>query len=223
MDAEGETMSDLTLRQTVLDELEFEPSVDAAHIGVAVKDGVVTLSGHVGSYAEKLAAEQATRRVKGVQAIAQEIEVRYPEDQKTADDEIAARALNILRWSAVVPAGSVLVKVQDGWVTLSGQVSWQYQRNAAESQIRRLSGVKGVVNSVTIKSRVQPIDVKRKIEDALKRNAEIQAQSIRVSVEDGGRVELEGNVHDWREREVAENAAWSVPGVVRVDDRLHIA
>lgn len=216
-------MSDLTLRQTVLDELEFEPSVDAAHIGVAVKDGVVTLSGHVGSYAEKLAAEQATRRVKGVQAIAQEIEVRYPEDQKTADDEIAARALNILRWSAVVPAGSVLVKVQDGWVTLSGQVSWQYQRNAAESQIRRLSGVKGVVNSVTIKSRVQPIDVKRKIEDALKRNAEIQAQSIRVSVEDGGRVELEGNVHDWREREVAENAAWSVPGVVRVDDRLHIA
>lgn len=216
-------MSDLTLRQTVLDELEFEPSVDAAHIGVAVKDGVVTLSGHVGSYAEKLAAEQATRHVKGVQAIAQEIEVRYPEDQKTADDEIAARALNILRWSAVVPAGSVLVKVQDGWVTLSGQVSWQYQRNAAESQIRRLSGVKGVVNSVTIKSRVQPIDVKRKIEDALKRNAEIQAQSIRVSVEDGGRVELEGNVHDWREREVAENAAWSVPGVVRVDDRLHIA
>lgn len=216
-------MSDLTLRQTVLDELEFEPSVDAAHIGVAVKDGVVTLSGHVGSYAEKLAAEQATRRVKEVQAIAQEIEVRYPEDQKTADDEIAARALNILRWSAVVPAGSVLVKVQDGWVTLSGQVSWQYQRNAAESQIRRLSGVKGVVNSVTIKSRVQPIDVKRKIEDALKRNAEIQAQSIRVSVEDGGRVELEGNVHDWREREVAENAAWSVPGVVRVDDRLHIA
>lgn len=216
-------MSDLTLRQTVLDELEFEPSVDAAHIGVAVKDGVVTLSGHVGSYAEKLAAENAVKRVKGVQAIAQEIDVRYPEDQKTADDEIAGRAVNILRWSTVVPPGSVLVKVQDGWVTLSGQVSWQYQRNAAESQIRRLSGIQGVTNNIAIKPRVQPTDVKRKIEDALKRNAEIQAQGIRVSVEDGGKVGLEGNVHDWRERQVAENAAWSVPGVVRVDDRLHIA
>ena len=216
-------MSDLTLRQTVLDELEFEPSVDAAHIGVAVKNGVVTLSGHVGSYAQKLAAEQAAKRVKGVQAIAQEIEVRYPEDQKTADDEIAERALNILRWSSVVPSGNILIKVQDGWVTLSGQVSWQYQRTAAESQIRRLSGVKGVVNSIVIKPRVQPTDVKRKIEEALKRNAEIQAQAIRVRVEDGGRVELEGSVHDWRERQVAENAAWSVPGVVRVDERLHIA
>jgi osmotically-inducible protein OsmY len=216
-------MSDLTLRQTVLDELEFEPSVDAAHIGVTVKDGVVTLSGHVSSYAEKVAAERAVRRVKGVQAIAQDIDVRYPEDQKTADDEIALRALNILRWSSVVPSGSVLVKVQDGWVTLSGQVNWQYQRSAAESQIRRLSGVKGVVNSIAIKPSVQPTDIRRKIEDALKRNAEIQAQAIRISVEDGGRVGLEGNVHDWRERQVAENAAWSVPGVVRVDDRLHIA
>lgn len=216
-------MSDLTLRQTVLDELEFEPSVDAAHIGVAVKDGVVTLSGHVSSYAEKVAAERAVRRVKGVQAIAQDIDVRYPEDQKTADDEIALRALNILRWSSVVPSGSVLVKVQDGWVTLSGQVNWQYQRSAAESQIRRLSGVKGVLNSIAIKPRVQPTDIRRKIEEALKRNAEIQAQTIRISVEDGGRVGLEGNVHDWRERQVAENAAWSVPGVVRVDDRLHIA
>lgn len=216
-------MSDLTLRQTVLDELEFEPSVDAAHIGVAVKDGVVTLSGHVSSYAEKVAAERAVRRVKGVQAIAQDIDVRYPEDQKTADDEIALRALNILRWSSVVPSGGVLVKVQDGWVTLSGQVNWQYQRSAAESQIRRLSGVKGVLNSIAIKPRVQPTDIRRKIEEALKRNAEIQAQTIRISVEDGGRVGLEGNVHDWRERQVAENAAWSVPGVVRVDDRLHIA
>ena len=216
-------MSDLTLRQTVLDELEFEPSVDAAHIGVAVKDGVVTLSGHVSSYAEKVAAERAVRRVKGVQAIAQDIDVRYPEDQKTADDEIALLALNILRWSSVVPSGSVLVKVQDGWVTLSGQVNWQYQRSAAESQIRRLSGVKGVLNSIAIKPRVQPTDIRRKIEEALKRNAEIQAQTIRISVEDGGRVGLEGNVHDWRERQVAENAAWSVPGVVRVDDRLHIA
>jgi osmotically-inducible protein OsmY len=216
-------MSDLTLRQTILDELEFEPSVNAAHIGVAVNNGVVTLSGHVSSYAEKVAAEQAVKRVKGVQAIAEEIDVRYADDKKTADDEIATRAVNILRWSAMVPAGSVLVKVQDGWVSLSGQVGWQFQRTAAEAQIRRLSGVKGMTNTITIKPSVQPTDVKRKIEDALKRNAEIRAQGIRVSVGEGGRVGLEGNVHDWRERQVAENAAWSVPGVVRVDDRLHIA
>src|SRR5579883_3242924 len=120
--------SDLQLRQDVLDELDFEPAVNAAHIGVAVADGVVTLSGHVGSYAEKLAAESAARRVKGVRAIAQEIEVRYPSDKKTADDEIAARILSLLRWNTVVPADSIQVRVQDGWVTLTGQVDWQFQR-----------------------------------------------------------------------------------------------
>ena len=139
-------MSDSALRQDIIDELDFEPSVKAAHIGVAVDSGVVTLSGHVCSYAEKLAAEQAAKRVKGVKAIAQEIEVRYPSDLKTADDEIAKRAVNILRWSAVVPQDAVQVKVQDGWVTLSGQLEWQFQRTAAETEIRRLSGVAGVIN-----------------------------------------------------------------------------
>ena len=216
-------MTDLSLRQDVIDELEFEPRVNAAHIGVAVKDGVVTLSGHVGSYAEKLAAEKAVKRVKGVKAIAEEIDVRYPEDKKTADDEIAARALSLLRLSAVVPTDSVMVKVQDGWISLSGQVTWQFQRSAAEAEVRRLSGVVGVINSIAIKPRVQPADVKRQIEAALKRNAEIDAQGIRVSVEDGGRVSLDGTVHDWREREAAEHAAWLVPGVMRVDDRLRIS
>jgi osmotically-inducible protein OsmY len=216
-------MTDLDVRQNIMDELEFEPRVHAAHIGVAVKDGVVTLNGHVGSYAEKLAAEQAVKRVKGVKAIAEEIDVRFPEDKKTADDEIVARALNILRWSAVVPADSVMVKVQDGWVSLGGQVNWQFQRSAAEAEIRRLSGVVGVVNSITIKPRVQPADVKRQIEAALKRNAEIDAKSIQVSVEDGGRVFLDGTVQDWRERDAAEHAAWLAPGVMRVDDRLRIS
>ena len=216
-------MTDMNLRQDIIDELDFEPRVNSAQIGVAVKNDVVTLSGHVGSFAEKLAAEKAVKRVKGVKAIAEEIEVRFPEDKKTADDEIASRAVSLLRWSAVVPTDSVMVKVQDGWVSLSGQVNWQFQRFAAEAEIRRLSGVVGVVNSITIKPRVQPIDVKHKIEAALKRYAEIDAQGIQVSVEDGGHVCLDGYVHDWREREAVEHAAWMAPGVVRVDDRLRIS
>lgn len=216
-------MSDSALRQDIIDELDFEPSVKAAHIGVAVDSGVVTLSGHVCSYAEKLAAEQAAKRVKGVKAIAQEIEVRYPSDLKTADDEIAKRAVNILRWSAVVPQDAVQVKVQDGWVTLSGQLDWQFQRTAADAEIRRLSGVAGVINSITIKSHVQSADVKRKIEDALKRSAEVEAQGIRVSLLGDGKVALDGKVHDWHERDAVSLAAWSAPGVVSVDDRLTIA
>jgi osmotically-inducible protein OsmY len=216
-------MTDANLRQDIIDELDFEPRVNAAHIGVAVENGVVTLSGHVGSCAEKLAAEKAAKRVKGVKAIAEEIEIRFAGDKKTADDEIAARAVNILRWSAVVPPDSVMVKVQDGFVNLSGQVAWQYQRSAAEAEIRRLSGVAGVVNSIAIKPRVQPVDVKRKIEDALKRNAQVQAQRINVSVKDGDHVDLDGYIHDWRDREAAQDAAWSVPGVKMVHDRLKLA
>ena len=213
-------MSDLSLRQTIIDELDFEPSVNAAHIGVAVDNGVATLSGHVSSYAEKLAAEKAVKRVKGVRAIAQEIEVRFPEDKKTADDEIALRAANILQWNSVVPPGRVKIKVQDGWVALNGEVDWQFQRSAAEKMVRRLSGVAGVLNSITLKPRVQPADVKRKIEDALTRNAAVEADKIRVRVFDGGKVALEGLVHDWQERDAVGRAAWSVPGVVRVEDHL---
>jgi osmotically-inducible protein OsmY len=216
-------MTDTSLRQDIIDELDFEPSVNAAHIGVAVDNGVVTLSGHVYSYAEKYAAEQAVKRVKGVRAIAQEIEVRYPNDIKTADDQIAERAVNILHWSAVVPLDAVQVKVQDGWVTLTGQVDWQFQRTAAETEIRKLSGVAGVINSITLKSHVQPKDVKRKIEDALKRSAEVEAAGIRVSMLGNGKVALDGRVHDWQERDAVSRAAWSAPGVMSVDDRLTIA
>jgi len=216
-------MSDAILRQNIIDELEFEPAVDAAHIGVAVEDGVVSLSGHVSSYAEKLAAEKAVKRVKGVRALAEGVKVRFAEDKKTGDDEIAHRALTILKWSAVVPQNAVMVKVQDGWVALSGEVDWQHQRWTAENLVRRLSGIQGVMNSIRLKQKVEPKDVKRKIEDALRRSAEIVSERIQVSIEDGRSVALDGSVHDWEERDAVERAAWSVPGVTRVIDRLRIS
>jgi osmotically-inducible protein OsmY len=216
------SMTDRYLRQLVLDELDFEPSVDAVNIGVAVDKGVVTLSGHVASYAEKMAAEQAAQRVRGVRGIAEEIEVRYPHHKKTADDEIAQRALSIIGWDARIPSGSVQVVVQRGWVTLSGAVEWFYQKRAAEAAVRKLSGVVGVSNRIEVTPRVQACDVKIKIVAALERNADIEANAIKVAVE-GGRVKLEGKVKAWYERNLAERAAWSVPGVRDVEDRLTLA
>ena len=216
-------MDDKQLQQNIRDELEFEPSVDAAHIGVAVDDGVVTLSGHVSSYAEKQAVERAVQRVKGVRAIAQEIEVRYPSDKKTADDEIAKRAVDILRWHAMIPRDAVKVTVQKGWVTLAGEVNWQYQRKAAEEAVLKLSGVTGVINNIALKPTVSTADIKRKIEGALARHAHVEAEGIRVRVTDGNTVVMEGHVDSWDERDAAEDAAWSVAGVQFVDDRLTIA
>jgi osmotically-inducible protein OsmY len=216
-------MDERQLRKCVLDELEFEPSIDATNIGVAVDDGVVTLTGHVYSYAEKIAAERAARRVKGVRAIAQEIEVRYPSDKKTSDDEIAKRALNILKWDAMIPNDAVKVTVQKGWVTLAGDLSWQYQKKAAEDAVRKLSGVTGVSNIISIKPMVFASDIKKRIQEALTRHAQVEAQAIRVEVWDGNKVSLEGKVDNWEQREAVENAAWSVPGVQSVDDRVTIA
>ena len=215
-------MSELQLRQDILDELEFEPRVSAAHIGVAVENQVVTLTGHVSSYDEKLQAVQAVRRVKGVRAIAEEIEVRFLNDKKTSDDEIAKRAVDILGWDTVVPSGSIQITVRDGWVTLTGDVDWYYQKTAAGDDVRKLSGVRGVINNIAIKPRVQAHDVKRKIEDALKRNAEVEAKAIRITVQDGNKVLLEGKVRNWDERYAVESAAWSTSGVNSVEDRLAI-
>jgi osmotically-inducible protein OsmY len=215
-------MTGKLLRQYVIDELDFDPSFDSANVGVAVENGVVTLTGHVGSYAEKIAAEKAAQRVKGVHAVAQEIEVRYPEQKKTADDQIAERAVAIIGWDAMVNVDAVMVKVQKGWVTLTGNVEWQYQRTAAESAIRRLSGVIGVTNLIEVKPRIQPQNIKAKIMEALKRNAELEADSIRVTVKDD-KVTLEGRVKAWFERGIAERAAWSAPGVKSVEDRLSIS
>ncbi len=214
-------MSEYSLRQDIIDELEFEPSVNAAHIGVAVHDDVVTLTGHVSTYAEKLKIEEIVWQVRGVKAIAEEIEVRIPDAARTSDEEIAKRAANQLQWGTVIPAGAVHVKVQDGWVSLSGSVEWQYQKRAAYDTVRGLSGVRGISNLIDVHPLVSASDVKRRIEDALKRNAEMEAHNINVNVIDG-KVVLEGQVKTWSQRAIAERAAWAVPGVKTVDDRLTI-
>jgi osmotically-inducible protein OsmY len=213
-------MNDKELRQLVIDELEYEPRVDAADIGVAAEHGVVTLSGHVADYAQKMAAERAAWRVKGVKGIAQKIEVRLPGDKKQNDDEIAQRALSIIAWNTVIPRDSVRVRVADGWVTLSGSVNWNYQRQAAENEVRKLGGVKGVSNDITLASAVQAGDVRRRIQDALKRHAEVEADAVRVDVMDDGTVRIDGHVDNWSEMQAVERAVWSAPGVRRVEDRL---
>jgi len=213
-------MNDKELRQLVIDELEYEPSVDAADIGVAAERGVITLSGHVSDYAQKTAAERAAWRVKGVKGIAQEIEVRLPGDKKWNDDEIAQRALSILTWNTLIPKDCVRVRVSDGWVTLSGSVNWNYQRQTAENEVWKLGGVKGVTNSITLTSVVQTGDVKRRIQEALKRHAEVEADAVRVDVRSDGTVLIEGRVDNWSEMQAVEHAVWSAPGVQRVDDHL---
>ena len=215
-------MSDRTLKQAVEDELEWEPSINAEHIGVTAEDGVVTLTGHVGSYAEKFTAEKAAKRVKGVRAIAQEIEIRFPNDKKTSDDQIAKRGLDIIAWDSTIPKDKVQVRVQDGFVTLSGQVDWHYQRADAEYAVRKLAGITGLFNEIQVKPKVQASDVKLRIENALKRNADLEASSIKVSVLNG-RVTLDGKVKAWYERDLAERTAWSAPGVISVEDHISIA
>lgn len=215
-------MNDLDLRDLVLEELEFKPDINAASIGVTVQDGVVTLSGHVNSYAQKVSAERTVKAMKGVRGLAEEIEVRLNKLEGTADDTIASRALNIIAWSSDANVEGIKVTVQKGTVTLEGQLDWQYQKEVIEQAVLRLSGVVGVHNRITLKARADVVDIKRHIEDALKRSAEIQAEGIRVTV-NGGVVKLEGKVHLLREREVVERAAWSVPGVSKVEDYLLIA
>ena len=216
-------MNDKELRQLVIDELEYEPRVDAADIGVAAEHGVITLSGHVADYAQKMAAERAAWRVKGVMGIAQKVEVRLPGDKKQNDDEIAQRALSIIAWNTVIPRDSVRVRVSDGWVMLSGSVNWNYQRQAAENEVRKLGGVKGVSNDITLTSVVQADDLKRRIHEALKRHAEIEADAVRLDVLGDGTVCIDGLVDNWSEMQAVERAVWSAPGVRRVEDRLRFS
>ena len=214
-------MNDNALRQNIIDELEFDPSIDAASIGVAVDDGVVTLSGHVTTYRQRAAAEDVVYRLKGVRGIAQEIEVRLAGSNRTADDEIVKRVLDMINWSTAIPEGAIVVKVQDGWVTLTGTVEWNYQKTAAADAIKDLEGVVGITDQLQVKSQASDCDVSRRIEDALKRYAEVEAKAITVVVHDG-KVTLEGKVKAWSERRAAERAAWSAPGVVSVDDKITI-
>ncbi|WP_138471068.1 BON domain-containing protein [Poseidonocella sp. HB161398] len=214
-------MNDKDLRKDILEHLDYEPSIDAAEIGVAVEDGTVTLSGHVRTYAEKFTAENIVKRIRGVRAIAEEIEVRPVGAHATADDEIAKRAVNTLQWNTSVPRDAVQVKVEDGLVTLSGSVTWQFEKSAAEKVVRRLSGVKSISNLIKVVPTVKAADIRQRIELALKRDAELEAQRIEVTVADR-RVTLEGQVRTLAEREAVERAAWAAPGVNAVVDHIAI-
>jgi osmotically-inducible protein OsmY len=214
-------MTDLEIKKNVEAELNFEPSVDAAAIGVAVKDGIVSLTGYVKSYWEKIAAEEAAMRVAGVKAVANELEVRLPASSERTDEDIARAALNALSWNESVPADRIKVRVSNGWITLEGAVDWAYQKIAAENAVRYLTGVRGTVNLIEVKPQVNPVDVKKAIEDALRRSAEVDASRIRVEI-DSDKVTLRGTVRSWVEREEAERAAWRVAGVRTVENLITI-
>jgi osmotically-inducible protein OsmY len=218
---EARMQDDPWIRNDILDELEEEPSLDPSAIGVTVHNGVVTLSGHVRTFSEKRAAEKAAARIKGVRAIVQEITVELPREHAEPDDVIADRAVRVLEWNVRIPHERIQVHVEKGWVTLSGQVDWQFQKEAAEKALRSLLGLTGATNLNSVTPRVQVADVQQRIERALKRNAELEAAGIRVTATDGN-VVLEGKVHNWFDRKLAEDAAWRVPGVVRFEDRIAI-
>ena len=212
---------DSDLKRAVLDELSWEPSVDAAHIGVTANAGVVTLSGHVNNYAQKEGAERAASRVKGVQGVAEEIEVRLPYDIKRDDGDIAAAAVDHLSWNTAVPADAVVVKVEKGWVTLSGKVNWQYEREAAEQNIRTLAGVIGVSNRIVVTPKIDAKDVKDAVERALHRSWYYDPDSIAVTAQ-GGKSTLPGNVTTWNARGLAGSAAWAAPGATAVENNIAV-
>lgn len=213
---------DIDLRKDVLDELEWDPSIDARTIGVAIENGVIALTGHVGSYAAKTNAEKIVKRVHGVQAVANELEVKLPSSFERDDVDIARSAVNAMDWNVSVPKNRIKVTVSKAWVTLEGNVDWYYQKRAAEDAVMTLAGVRGVNNNIIVVTKpVHAEDVKGKIEAALKRNAEIDSKKIVVHTSDG-KVTLSGTVRSWVEREDAVNAAWSAPGVMNVVDQIRI-
>jgi osmotically-inducible protein OsmY len=213
---------DTDLRRDVLDELEWEPSIDAAEIGVTAHDGVVTLTGAVKSYTEKMTAERATKRLHGVKAIANDIEVRLPGTAERTDSDIARAAVEALKWKTSVPDSRIKVVVNKGWVTLEGDVDWQYQKDAAFEAVHHLVGVQGVTTLITLKPGVSATAVKSRIEAAFRRSAEVDAQKVRVETRDG-KVTLRGDLPSWSERQEAERTAWAAPGVSQVENLIAIA
>ena len=213
--------TDADLKRDVTAELAWDPAVKSTAIGVAVRDGVVTLSGHLETFAEKHAAERALGRVAGVKAIALELDVKLSFDHKRSDTDIAVSAEQALKWSTLVPVEAIRLTVDHGSVTLQGEVEWDYQRRSAEKAIRPLMGVVGISNEITLRVRPRATDLSRKIQEALTRQTLREAKQIQVAV-DGTTVKLSGTVHSWQERAAAQGVAWSAPGVHAVVNELRI-
>lgn len=211
------TRTDEEIQKDVLAELKWDAQVQPNEIGVSVKDGVVTLTGWVDSYLKKWSAEDATRRVAGVKAVANDIEIRLANER--TDTDIAAAAVRALEWDAAVPADKIQVTVSKGWVTLRGDVEWQYQREDAERVVRRLSGVKGVTNLIVVKPKISASELKKKIEEALVRDAQLDAARITVEVQ-GSKAILKGTVRAWAEKQEAERVVWQAPGITAVENRI---
>lgn len=215
-------ITDSVIKEDVLDELVWQPNIDETQIGVIVENGVVTLTGTVNTYAKKVAAEKAVKNVVGVRAVADDIEVKYGDAYKKTDKEIAKAVANAIEWNASVPEKKVEIEVRDGWVYLSGELQWFYQKEAARKVVENLMGVKKVVNNITLKQAIQPSEIKKKISKAFERLADLDANNIKVEV-DGHKVKLKGKVHSYAEKEEARKTAYYAPGVYEVDNELEVA
>lgn len=213
--------TDVEIKNDVLDELAWQPNINETEIGVAVEKGVVSLSGTVDSYTKKMAAEKAAKSVKGVKAVAEDIEVIYGAEYKKSDKEIAQAVVNALKWNISVPDDGIQVKVEDGWVYLSGEVRWAYQKNAAKMAVQDLLGVKYVANSIALKQVIKPFEIKEKIKKSFERLADVDAKNVSIDVE-GHTVKLRGKVHSLAEKDEARKRAYYAPGVYKVENELEV-